>query len=125
MIHMSDTTPPEVLNQKSVTIIRLGEDHASSFGSRLEDLSFIQQLAQSVTPPRLVVDLRQVKYMGSAFIGLLVSAYKAIVARESGRFALCGLNTFCLAAVSVSRLSNLFEIFETVDEAVQAFSADL
>jgi len=42
------------------------------------------------------------KYIGSAFPGLMVTVYKTITARESGRFALCGLNTFCHAAVSVS-----------------------
>lgn len=122
---MNDTKPPEVLNQQSVTIIRLGEDYASFFENMLEHLSFIIPLAQSVTPPRLVVDLQHVKYIGSAFLGFMVTLYKTITARETGRFALCGLNSFCLAAVSVSRLQTRFEIFDTVDEAVQAFSADL
>ena len=122
---MKDPNPPEILNQQSVTIIRLGEDYASSFGNLLEDLAFIQQLAQSVTPPRLVVDLTNVKFIGSAFIGFMVTVYKTITSRESGRFALCGLNSFCQSAISISKLQDRFEIFETVDEAVQAFSADL
>jgi anti-anti-sigma factor len=122
---MKDITPPEVLNQNSVTIVRLGEDYANFFENMLDNLSFIQQLAQSVTPPRLVVDLRHVKFIGSAFLGLMVTVYKTLTARESGRFALCGLNSFCQAAVSISKLQNRFEIFETVDDAVKAFSADL
>lgn len=125
MNDMNDTKPPEVLNQQSVTIIRPGADYASFFENMLENLAFIPQLAQSITPPLLVIDLRHVKYIGSAVLGFMVTLYKTITARESGRFALCGLNSFCLAAVSVSKLQTRFEIFETVDDAVQAFSADL
>ena len=65
------------------------------------------------------------KHIGSALLSLMVTMYKTITARESGRFALCGLNTFCPAAVSVSKLQTRIELFETVDDAVQAFSAVL
>lgn len=122
---MHDITPPEVLLQNSVTIIRLGEDYASLYENMLENLSFIQQLAQSATPPCLVVDLRHVKFIGSAFLGLMVTVYKTTTARESGRFALCGLNTFCQTAISISKLENLIEIFDTAEDAVRAFTADL
>ena len=98
---MHDITPPEVLRQNSVTIIRLGEDYASLYENMLENLSFIKQLAQSATPPYIVVDLRHVKFIGSAFLGLMVTTYKTTTARESGRFALCGLNTFCQTAISI------------------------
>ena len=72
-----------------------------------------------------MIDLRQVKFIGSAFLGFMVTLHKTLIARESGRFALCGLNTFCQAAVSVAKLQDRFEIYETVDNAVQALSADL
>ncbi len=65
---MNDITPPEVLTQHSVTIIRPGEDYANFFENMVDNLSFIQQLAQSVTPPRLVVDLRQVKFINGPLI---------------------------------------------------------
>ena len=122
---MHDITPPEVLRQNSVTIIRLGEDYASLYENMLENLSFIQQLAQSATHPYIVVDLRHVKFIGSAFLGLMVTTYKTTTARESGRFALCGLNTFCQTAISISKLENLIEIFDTAEDAVRAFTADL
>ena len=122
---MHDITPPEVLRQNSVTIIRLGEDYASLYENMLENLSFIQQLAQSATPPYIVVDLRHVKFIGSACLGLMVTTYKTTTARESGRFALCGLNTFCQTAISISKLENLIEIFDTAEDAVRAFTADL
>ena len=122
---MHDITPPEVLRQNSVTIIRLGEDYASLYENMLENLSFIQQLAQSATPPYIVVDLRHVKFIGSAFLGLMVTTYKTTTARESGRFALCGLNTFCQTAISISKLEKLIEIFDTAEDAVRAFTADL
>lgn len=42
--------------------------------------------------------------------------------RESGRFAICGLISFCRAAISVSKLDTLLEIFENADDAAQAIA---
>ncbi len=121
---MHDITPPEVLRQNSVTIIRPGENYASLYEKMLENLTCIQQLSQFATPPYIVVDLQHVKFIGSAFLGLMVTTYKTTTARESGRFALCGLNTFCQTAISILKLENVIEIFDTADDAVRAFTAD-
>ena len=122
--NMQGIAPPEVLNQDSVTVVRLGEDYANFYENMLPNLSFMQPLAASISPPRLVVDMQHVKFVGSAFLGYMVTVHKTLAARESGRFALCGLSPFCRSAMSVSKLDQLLEIFDTVEDAVQAFSKD-
>ena len=62
--------------------IRLGENFASLYQSMLESLTFFQQLAESVTPPCLIVNLRHVKFIGSAFLGLIFTVYKTTASRE-------------------------------------------
>jgi anti-anti-sigma factor len=121
---MQGISPPEVLNQDSVTIVRLGADYANFYENLLPNLSFMQPLAQSINPPRLVVDMQHVKFVGSAFLGFMVSVHKTLAVRESGRFALCGLSPFCRSAVSVSKLDRVFEVFDTMEDAVRAFSED-
>jgi len=121
---MQGISPPEVLNQDSVTVVRLGADYANFYENLLPHLSFMQPLAESINPPRLVVDMQHVKFVGSAFLGFMVTVHKTLAARESGRFALCGLSPFCRSAISVSKLDRIFEIFDTIDDAVRAFSED-
>ena len=122
---MQDIAPPEILKQNSVTIIRFGKDYANFYENMLGNLSFIKHLAETATPPRLVIEMQHVKFIGSAFLGRMVAVHKTLTARESGRFALCGLSPFCQAAVSATKLNTLFEIFDTMEDAVAAFSADL
>ncbi len=119
---MNEIAPPELLNVDGVTIVRPGQDYAHLYENMLEHLAIIQQLAVSVTPPHLVVDLRNVKFIGSAFLGQMVAAHKAIANRPNGRFALCGLSSFCRAAISVSKLDKILEICDDVDAAVRQFS---
>jgi anti-anti-sigma regulatory factor len=86
---------------------------------------FLDQLAESVTPPRLVIDMQHVKFIGSAFLGRMITLHKLMTARDSGRFALCDLSMFCRTAVSGAKLDQLLEVFESVEDAVQAFAKDL
>jgi anti-sigma B factor antagonist len=120
---MKDIAPPEVLNQRSVTIVRLGEDYEIIYENMLGSLPFLDQLAESVTPPCIV--MQHVKFIGSAFLGRLVTLHKLLTARDSGRFALCGLSTFCRTAISATKLDELFEVFDSVDAAVLTFAKDL
>jgi anti-anti-sigma factor len=122
---MKDIAPPEVLNQSTVTIIRLGADYESIYENMLGSLAFLDQLAESITPPRLVIDMKNVKFIGSAFLGKMVTLHKLMKAREFGRFALVDLSTFCRAAIAATKLDELFEIFESVDASVLKFTDDL
>lgn len=122
---MHNIAPPEIVHERSVTIIRLGEDYANFYENLLENLSSVDQLAGTVTPPRIVVDMQCEKFIGSAFIGRMAALHKTVTGRDSGRFALCDLSSFCRTAIWATNLNELFEIFGTVDEAVQAFSDDL
>ena len=122
---MNNIAPPEIVRERSITIVRLGEDYASLYENLLGNLSSIDQLAATVTPPRLVIDMQCVKFIGSAFIGRMVVLHKTVTARDSGRFALCDLSSFCRTAMLSTNLHELIEIFESVDEAVEAFSEDL
>jgi anti-sigma B factor antagonist len=69
--------------------------------------------------PRLVVNLREVRYIDSSGIASLVEVLKE--ARNSKkRLLLFGLNTAVREVLQLTRLNKIFEIRETEDEALQA-----
>ena len=117
---MNTPTAPEILTLDSVTIVRPGSDFSNLYESLLDNLGLTTELAQTLPAPLRVVDMQHVKFIGSAFLGRMVSLQKAFAAKESGRFALCGMSTFCRAALSVSKLDTVLEVFPTVDDAVAA-----
>jgi hypothetical protein len=53
----------------------------------------------------------------------MVFVHKTLTARESGRVAMFGMNSFCRAALSVSKLDTVLEVFPTLDDALAAFEA--
>lgn len=67
----------------------------------------------------VILDLRDVPYVDSAGLGLLVSAQ---VSRQKAgrRMVLSGINPRVLRLFEITRISDLFLIFSSTDEAVAA-----
>jgi anti-sigma B factor antagonist len=71
------------------------------------------------TTPRLVVNLSGVRYIDSSGIASLVEVLKE--ARNRGkRLVLYGLNTAVREVLQLTRLTKIFEIRETEEQALQA-----
>jgi anti-sigma B factor antagonist len=69
--------------------------------------------------PRLVVNLKQVRYIDSSGVALLVEGLKA--SRDAGsRFILFGLSTNAREVLQLSRLIKIFEICDTEEQALAA-----
>jgi anti-sigma B factor antagonist len=68
--------------------------------------------------PRLVVNLREVRYVDSSGIASLVEVLKE--ARNTGKqLVLFGLNKTVYEVLQLTRLTKIFEIRETEEEALQ------
>jgi anti-anti-sigma regulatory factor len=117
---MPESAPVEVLSVEGLTVVRPSPAIANLFEAQLEHLVIVTTLAESVTPPRLIVDLQHVKIIGSAFLGRMVAVHRILDARPNGRLAMCNLNTFCSAALGVSKLDSVLSIYPTVADAVAA-----
>jgi anti-sigma B factor antagonist len=69
--------------------------------------------------PRLVVNLREVQYVDSSGIASLVEVLKE--ARDKNkRLILFGLNPAVHEALQLTRLTKIFEILDTEEEALRA-----
>ncbi|MFH1675783.1 MAG: STAS domain-containing protein [bacterium] len=69
----------------------------------------------------IIVDLAGVKYIDSAGMGTLISVLKAT--RESGgNMRVTSPSTQVRMVLELTRLNKVFEIYDTVDDAVAMFS---
>ena len=67
--------------------------------------------------PRVVLNLKSVRYIDSSGVASLVEGLKA--ARDVGsRFILFGLNTTVREVLQLSKLVRIFEIYENEEQAV-------
>ena len=69
--------------------------------------------------PRLVVNMREVRYVDSSGIASLVEVLKEARNRNK-RLVLFGLNADVREVLQLTRLARIFEIRETEEEALQA-----
>ena len=78
--------------------------------------------AVEVEPANLVVDLQDVPFVDSTGLATLVTGMKR--SREKGGdLRLCGLQQPLRLIFELTRLDKAFEIFNSEEEAVQAFAA--
>jgi anti-anti-sigma factor len=70
----------------------------------------------------IILDLTDVPYLDSAGLGIIVNAY--VARQKSGRkLLIVGANERVGALIKVTRLENVFEVFQSVDAAAAALVA--
>ena len=68
----------------------------------------------------LIVDLKEVRFIDSSGLGVLVSGFKNASTRQ-GSLKLSGLQAQVKSMFELTRLLRVFDIFLTVDEALDSF----
>lgn len=72
---------------------------------------------------KLIIDLAKVTYLNSTAIGVLVSAHTTY-SRNKGRIRLCGINKNINNIFVITKLTMVFDIAETREEAIKAFEGN-
>jgi anti-anti-sigma factor len=87
-----------------------------------ELIAFTQEMQPVLNSdsPHLVLDLSGVKYLGSAGIEFLLECVSVVVRRD-GDLKLAALSPESAALLALTRVERFFEIFRTVEDAVQSF----
>lgn len=70
---------------------------------------------------KLIIDLSKVTYMNSTAIGVLVSAHTTY-SRNKGQAKLCGINKNINNIFVITKLTMVFDVCDTRDDAVKAFA---
>ena len=96
----------------TVNIIEAGMNQSEDFKNYL----FANCIDEA---PRLVIDLSQVMYMDSSFIGALVAGLKHVLLKK-GEMALVNVQSDVLALFELTRLDKVFKIYPTVIDAIKS-----
>ncbi|MDA8414772.1 MAG: STAS domain-containing protein [Desulfobacteraceae bacterium] len=68
----------------------------------------------------LLVDLKEVRFIDSSGLGVLVSGFKN-AATHQGSIKLCSLQTQVKSMFELTRLHRVFDIYQTMDEALESY----
>jgi anti-sigma B factor antagonist len=68
----------------------------------------------------LLVDLKEVRFIDSSGLGVMVSGYKNAATRQ-GSIKLCSLQTQVKSMFELTRLHRVFDIYQTIDEALESY----
>lgn len=68
----------------------------------------------------LIVDLKDVRFIDSSGLGVLVSGFKNASSRQ-GTIKLSGLQNQVKSMFELTRLHRVFDIFQTVDDALESY----
>ncbi len=68
----------------------------------------------------LIVDLKEIRFIDSSGLGVLVSGFKNASTRQ-GTIKLSGLQTQVKSMFELTRLHRVFDIFPTVDDALESY----
>jgi len=70
---------------------------------------------------RIILDLGEVDYIDSAGLATLVASYTS-ARKAGGELKLLRLTKLVNSLMQITRLSTVFEIYDTVDDALKSFS---
>ena len=70
---------------------------------------------------KLLIDLGGVTYINSTAIGVLVSAH-ASYAKKGWHIKLCGMNKNITNIFVITKLTLVFDVYDTKDEAIKSFA---
>lgn len=112
----------QAVHSFDIRVRREGDAHVIAIHGALADGTntrakelFLEVLGD--LPSRLIVDLSDMDYVSSAGIGLLVSVLRRC--RQRGlSMSVCGLKPEILDLFKITRLSQVFEIYETASSAL-------
>jgi anti-sigma B factor antagonist len=72
---------------------------------------------------KLIIDLGKVTYLNSTAIGVLVSAHTTF-SKNNGHVKVCGINKNINTIFVITKLTLVFDVSETREEAAAAFGND-
>ena len=72
--------------------------------------------------PKFVLDFAKVAHMSSSALGMLITLHKRI-REKGGQLRLCGIQPAILEVFTITRLSEIFQIFQTPEQALESLKS--
>lgn len=103
-----------------LTIVRILEDKLAITDHTRAVFDQIYTLVDDMNRHKMILDMKKVQYVSSLALGKLVMLNRKILSAE-GRLALCNLTEHVAEVMEVSHLNELFNIYETEQQARESF----
>jgi anti-sigma B factor antagonist len=104
--------------ENDILVVEVKEKRATvEFSSSLKD-DLIKKIEDSTN--NVVVDLSKAEFVDSSFLGALVAGLKKAT-MKNGDLKLVGLQPPVRAMFELTRLYRIFDIFDTVEDALSSF----
>ncbi|MBC8116800.1 MAG: STAS domain-containing protein [Candidatus Saccharimonas sp.] len=121
---MSISGPLSVVKVGDVTVVVFGSEQRQLDEIGLEKIGRqLVEVAQTASPPLLVLDMAPTEFFGSSFIEALFRVWKKLNTQPGAKFAISGLQPYCKEVLEVTHLDRLWPLPATRAEAVAAFTA--
>jgi anti-sigma B factor antagonist len=101
-----------------VTILAVREERLDAHNSEQLKAAMVDLFENGTKD--LLVDLKEVRFIDSSGLGVLVSGYKNASTRQ-GSIKLCSLQSQVRSMFELTRLQRVFDIYQTVDEALESY----
>lgn len=108
----------KILTKGEVNIVRIEGPIKS--GNEYELAEKMEKFIKPGQAPKFIVDLKKVPFINSAALGIFLNIFKHVDSLK-GRIVFAGLNSDVENLMEITKLSSVFEIFRTVDEALESF----
>ena len=80
----------------------------------------LKEMFSELPHQKVIVDMQQLTHIDSAGLGVIVELLK-LAEEQGGAIKLCSMNKSVLHVFTLTRLHHIFEIYNSCDEALQAF----
>lgn len=105
-------------NEGDVTVAILQEPELTAATGEILQARLLE-LTASERPARFILELSNLKFLGSVGLGMLVVFLKRVKAHE-GRLALAGLTGHCRNVIEVTGLCKVLDLYKDVPSALAA-----
>ena len=108
----------KIISKNEVNIVRIEGPIKS--GNEYELAELMENYIKPNEAPKFIIDLKKVPFINSAALGIFLNIFKHVDYLK-GRIVFAGLNTDIENLMEITKLTSVFEIFKSVDEAMESF----
>ena len=103
---------------EGIKVITFSGDLTAATVTKIKDE--IQQTYRDLNEPKIIFDLQDVEFLDSSGIGFLVAVLKEL-SQKNCKLKLANLNSALENTLKQVQLYSFFEIYETLEEAIESF----
>ncbi len=108
----------KITTRGEVNIVKI--EGAIKSGDEYELAEKMEKFIKPNTAPKFIVDMKKVPFINSAALGLFLNIFKHVDYLK-GRMVFAALNSDVENLMEITKLTTVFEIYRTIDEAMESY----